>query len=161
MNYPTKPVSKGDLHDNAPNVRNICEKTFRLLVTTQYGSYPHTDDGVFVRRIFHKLRSVASKNFNEPFKGIFDAHGQVPTQGFTHTKRKAKGGSFRVSDGLAVSLSERIPLTSGAESVSFSHLKHKAVSRRDDRAIGFLNTHISILPQILRPNFNRMINDEC
>ena len=31
----------------------------RLLVTTKYGRYPHTDDGVEVRRVFHKLRSIA------------------------------------------------------------------------------------------------------
>ena len=29
-------------------------------------AYPHTDDGVEVRRVFHKLRSLAIENFNEP-----------------------------------------------------------------------------------------------
>lgn len=84
----------GDLHYNAPNVREECEKSQRILVTTQYGPYPHTDAGVEVRRIFHKLRSLAIENFNEHFKGIFDGHGQVPTKGLTNTKRFALGAIF-------------------------------------------------------------------
>ena len=44
-----------------------------------------------MRRIFHKLRSIANENFNEQFKGIFDAHGQVPTKGLTNTRRFALG----------------------------------------------------------------------
>ena len=79
----------GDVHYNAPNVREVCEQTNRLLVTTQYGPYPHTDEGVEVRRIFHKLRSLAIENFNEHFKGIFDGHGQVPTKGLINTQRFA------------------------------------------------------------------------
>jgi hypothetical protein len=84
----------GDLHYNAPNVRELCEQTGRLLVTTQYGPYPHADPGVEVRRIFHKLRSVAIENFNEHFKGIFDGHGQVPTKGLLNTQRFALGAIF-------------------------------------------------------------------
>jgi hypothetical protein len=84
----------GDLHYNAPNVQEECEKSNRILVTTQYGSYPHTDDGVEVRRVFHKLRSLAIENFNEHFKDIFDGHGQVPTKGLTNTKRFALGAIF-------------------------------------------------------------------
>ena len=84
----------GDLHYNAPNVQEVCQQTGRLLVTTHYGPYPHTDPGVEVRRIFHKLRSLAIENFNEHFKGIFDAHGQVPTQGLLNTQRFALGAIF-------------------------------------------------------------------
>jgi hypothetical protein len=84
----------GDLHYNAPNVHEVCEQTDRLLVTTQYGPYPHTDPGVEVRRIFHKLRSLAIENFNEHFKGIFDGHGQVPTKGLVNTQRFALGAIF-------------------------------------------------------------------
>ena len=53
----------GDIHYNAPNVRQACQSTERFLVTTKRGAYPHTDDGVEVRRIFHKLRSMANENF--------------------------------------------------------------------------------------------------
>jgi hypothetical protein len=84
----------GDLHYNAPNVRQACEQTGRILVATQYGPYPHTDSGVEVRRIFHKLRSLAIENFNEHFKGIFDSHGQVPTKGLINTRRFALGAIF-------------------------------------------------------------------
>ena len=95
--YPLPPGARfvlGDLHYNAPNVREVCEQTDRFLVTTQYGSYPHADEGVEVRRIFHKLRSLAIENFNEHFKGIFDGHGQVPTKGLLNTQRFALGAIF-------------------------------------------------------------------
>jgi hypothetical protein len=81
----------GDIHYNAPNVREYGEASGRTLVTTQYGPYPHTDDGVEVCRMFHKLRSLAIENFNEHFKGIFDGHGQVPTKGLINTQRFALG----------------------------------------------------------------------
>jgi len=84
----------GDLHYNALNVLEACEQTGRILVTTKYGPYPHTDAGVEVRRIFHKLRSLAIENFNEHFKGIFDGHGQVPTKGLVNTRRFALGAIF-------------------------------------------------------------------
>ena len=71
----------GDIHYNAANVRQACLRSAqeRFLVTTKRGAYPHTDDGVEVRRIFHKLRSMANENFNEHFKAIFEVHGEVPT----------------------------------------------------------------------------------
>ena len=84
----------GDLHYNAPDVREAWESEERFLVTPQYGPYPHTDDGKEVRRIFHKLRHTAIENFNEHFKGIFDAHGQVPTKGLANTQRFALGAVF-------------------------------------------------------------------
>jgi hypothetical protein len=81
----------GDRHYNTPELREQCEEDGRILITSRYGRYPHTDDGVEVRRIFHKLRSLANENFNEQFKGIFDAHGQVPTKGLINTRRFALG----------------------------------------------------------------------
>ena len=81
----------GDTHYDAENVRDKCERTERFLVTSKRGAYPHTDDGVEVRRIFHKLRSLANENFNEHFKSIFDVHGQVPTKGRVNTARFALG----------------------------------------------------------------------
>jgi hypothetical protein len=77
----------GDRHYNTPAVRHCCERDGRLLVTSRYGRYPHTDAGVEVRRIFHRLRSLAMENFHEHFKGIFDGHGPVPTKGLTNTRR--------------------------------------------------------------------------
>ncbi len=81
----------GDKHYNDPEFHALCAEDERCLVTTRPGRYPHTDDGVEVRRIFHKLRSTAIENFNEQFKGIFDGHQQVPTRGLTNTRRFALG----------------------------------------------------------------------
>ncbi len=53
----------GDTHYDAENVREKCEQTERFLVTSKRGAYPHTDRGVEVRRIFHKLRTLANENF--------------------------------------------------------------------------------------------------
>ena len=68
----------GDRHYNTPELHENCDQADRLKVPTRYGRYPHTDDGVEVRRSFHKLRSIAMENFNELIFGIFDGHGQVP-----------------------------------------------------------------------------------
>ncbi len=84
----------GDTHYNAENVREVCEQTKRFLVTSKRGAYPHTDSGVEVRRIFHKLRSLANENFNEHFKTIFDIHEQVPTKGRLNTARFVLGAVF-------------------------------------------------------------------
>jgi Transposase DDE domain len=46
----------GDTHYDAPNVREVCAQRSLFLVTSKRGSYPHTDAGVEVRRVFHKLR---------------------------------------------------------------------------------------------------------
>ena len=81
----------GDQHYNAPNVRALCQQSDRILVASRHGGYPHTDDGVAVRRVFHKLRSAAIENFNQQCKSIFDAHGAVPTRGLGNTQRFALG----------------------------------------------------------------------
>jgi len=84
----------GDRHYNRDELRELCTQDGRFLITTQYERYPHTDDGVEVRRTFHKLRSVAIENFHEHFKGIFDEHGQIPTKGLLATQRFALGAVF-------------------------------------------------------------------
>lgn len=81
----------GDRHYNAPEVRAVCDRRDRVLITSRYGRYPHHDDGVEVRRVFHKLRSTAIENFNGQFKAIFDVQGAVPTKGLTNTRRFALG----------------------------------------------------------------------
>jgi hypothetical protein len=47
-----------------------------------------------VRRIFHRLRSLANENFNAQLKGIFDCQGQVPTRGLVATRRFVLGAVF-------------------------------------------------------------------
>jgi hypothetical protein len=81
----------GDVHYNDPDLRDLCAERDQILVTTRRGAYPHTDDGVEVRRVFHKLRSLAMENFNEHFKAIFGVHGSVPTKGLRNTQRFALG----------------------------------------------------------------------
>lgn len=84
----------GDTNYQDPALHDACASAGRLLVATRRGAYPHTDDGVEVRRVFHKLRSLAIENFNEQFKGIFDVHGSVPTRGLVRTQRFALGAVF-------------------------------------------------------------------
>lgn len=81
----------GDVAYNDGDLRAQLAGDNRLLVTTQRGPYPHCDDGVEVRRVFHQLRSKSIENFNEQFKAIFDVHGQVPTRGRWRTRRFVLG----------------------------------------------------------------------
>jgi Transposase DDE domain len=85
----------GDTHYNAPNVREAClGKGMFLVASGRRGPYPHTDAGVEVRRILHRLRHVAIENLNEHFKALFEAHGPVPTRGRLDTARFALGAVF-------------------------------------------------------------------
>lgn len=84
----------GDQHYNTPLLRRMCAMQGWLLVATHRGKRQFNDAGREVRRIFHKLRSVAIENFNEHFKGIFDGHTQVPTKGLVATRRFALGAIF-------------------------------------------------------------------
>lgn len=84
----------GDTHYQDPALHAHCAAADRFLVATRRGRYPHTDDGVEVRRVFHKLRSLAIENFNGQFKGIFDVQGSVPTRGLVRTQRFALGAVF-------------------------------------------------------------------
>jgi len=94
----------GDLHYNTPDLHSLCEQDERLLVTTKYGRYPHTDDGVEVRRIFHTHRSLAMENFHEHFKGIFDGHGQVPDLWLTRHPTLRVRSYLRLSTRVTLSL---------------------------------------------------------
>jgi hypothetical protein len=85
----------GDTHYNAQNVREACLAGEMFLVASgRGGPYPHTDAGVEVRRILHRLRHVAIENLNEHFKALFEVHGSVPTRGRLDTARFALGAVF-------------------------------------------------------------------
>jgi hypothetical protein len=84
----------GDTNYQDPALHAHCAADDRFLVATRRGHYPHADDGVEVRRVFHNLRSLAIENFNGQFKGIFDIHGSVPTRGLIRTQRFALGAVF-------------------------------------------------------------------
>ena len=81
----------GDVLDNDPDIRAMCEALGRLLVTPQRGRYPHRDLGIGVRRIFERLRPQASENFNGQFKAIFNCLGRAPTRGLVATRRYVLG----------------------------------------------------------------------
>ncbi|HVA89531.1 MAG TPA: transposase [Chloroflexota bacterium] len=82
----------GDMHYNDPTLHTLVTSAGRLLITTKRGAYPHTDDGVEVRRLFHQLRSHAVENFNAPFKTIFGCLGNGTTRGLISTRLFALGG---------------------------------------------------------------------
>lgn len=84
----------GDQHYNTPLLRGVCQFKGWQLVATHRGKRPQEDVGREVRRILHKLRSLAIENFNEHFKGIFDGHAQVPTRGLVAPRRYALGCVF-------------------------------------------------------------------
>jgi hypothetical protein len=81
----------GDTHYNAPEIRRLCEQANRALVATRRGVYPHHDDGVEVRRIFHKLRSQAIEPFNGLFKNVFEWRTQLPVKGLRRSQLLALG----------------------------------------------------------------------
>jgi len=54
----------GDTTYNDPALHTHRTLHHRTLVTLKRGAYPHTDDRVEVRRLFHQLRSHAIENFN-------------------------------------------------------------------------------------------------
>ncbi len=81
----------GDVHYNDSELRQLCEDANRVLITTRHDAYPHNDGGVEVRRIFHKLRSLAIDHLNQHVTGIFGVHGSVPTKGVRNTQRFALG----------------------------------------------------------------------
>jgi hypothetical protein len=98
----------GDTLYNAPDVRASCERSERVLVASGREPYPHTDAGVEVRRLLHRLRHVAIENFNEHFKAIFDAHGSVPTKGRLDAARFALGAVFVYQLALCFTITSRV-----------------------------------------------------
>jgi hypothetical protein len=103
----------GDTQYNDPAVRDHCFGAGRLLVATRRGRYPHTDDGVEVRRVFHRLRSHAIENFNGQFKSIFGAQRSVPTRGLVRTQRFALGAVLTYQLALLYRFEHRLPLRIG------------------------------------------------
>jgi hypothetical protein len=103
----------GDRHYNRDEVRASCAAQHRVLVCSQYGRYPHQDPGKEVRRVLHKLRSLALENLNEHVKSIFDGHGQVPTKGLTASKRFALGAIFVYQIALLYRHEHDLPLNAG------------------------------------------------
>jgi hypothetical protein len=56
---------------------------------------------------------LAIENFNEPFKGIFDGHSQVPTKGWVKTRRFVLGSLFVYQIALLYRYEQGLPLRVG------------------------------------------------
>lgn len=76
----------GDSHYHTPDLRRQCQGRGWWLVAARRGKYPHTDSGVEVRRIFHKLRSQSIEPFNGLFKNLFEWSDHVPVKGLRRTQ---------------------------------------------------------------------------
>jgi hypothetical protein len=81
----------GDSHYNREPIKQVCPQTKRILVASRKGKPRKKASGREVRKTMHAIRSKTIENFNEQFKGIFDAHAQVPTKGWAATRRWALG----------------------------------------------------------------------
>jgi hypothetical protein len=84
----------GDTHYNTPELRQEWALHNRELVATRRGAYPHREGGVEVRRLLHKLRSLAIEPFNGLFKNIFQWRGQMPVKGLKRCQLFALGAVF-------------------------------------------------------------------
>lgn len=85
----------GDHHYQTEELQAYCLQTGRILVCSRGNRKKLADDpGREVRRVFHKLRSLAIENWNEQFKSVFEGHSQVPTKGKTNTQRFVLGAVF-------------------------------------------------------------------
>jgi hypothetical protein len=107
----------GDTHYNTPDLRHLCQHTGRWLVATRRGKYPHIDNGVEVRRIFHKLRSQAIEPFNGLFKNVFEWGGQVPVKGLRRTQLFVLGAVLLYQLVLLYQWHHRQPLGVGVKAL--------------------------------------------
>lgn len=109
----------GDRHynDEAGQVHTVCRLSNRFLVTTKPGPYPHTDDGVPVRRILHKLRSLAIEPFNGLFKNIFEWDGQVPVKGWQRVRLVVLGAVLVYQLVLLYQFQAGLPLGKGIKAL--------------------------------------------
>lgn len=101
----------GDTHYNDPVLREQCDERGLSLVTTRRGKHPHTDGGVEVRRIFHRLRSQTIEPFNGIFKDLFDWNRRMPVRGLMKTQLLALGGVWLSQ--LALRYQHRLGLEPG------------------------------------------------
>ncbi|HEU0013654.1 MAG TPA: transposase [Longimicrobium sp.] len=80
-----------DSQYNTAELHRLCAAQGCMLIASQKGKQPRTDDGKDVRRMFHALRGIAMENFNSLFKAINDARRSSPTRGLVNTQRFALG----------------------------------------------------------------------
>lgn len=88
----------GDQLYNDKKLRKLSAEVDRELVTTRRNqgskTYPHTDGGVNVRRVFHALRSQTIEPFNSNLKRTFDWLTQAPAKGLNRNQLLVLGAIF-------------------------------------------------------------------
>jgi hypothetical protein len=107
----------GDTHYNTPELRAECALHGRELVATRRRAYPHRDGGVEVRRIFHKLRSLAIEPFNGLFKNIFEWRGQMPVKGLSRCQLLALGAILLYQIALVYQSEQQQPVGVGIKAL--------------------------------------------
>lgn len=103
----------GDTHYNDPELRRQCHRRGCELVATRRGPYPHTDGGVEVRKIFHKLRSQAIEPFNGLFKNVFGWQKNLPVKGLQRSQLLALGAVVVYQVVLLYQHEQHLPLGKG------------------------------------------------
>ena len=103
----------GDTHYNTPEIQAQCARDDRNLVATKRGAYPHQDNGVKVRQLFHQLRSKAIEPFNGLFKNVFDWGGQIPVKGLSRTQLIVLGAILVYQIVLLYQFERNLPLGRG------------------------------------------------
>jgi hypothetical protein len=68
-----------------------CAARDQFLIATHKATSPRNAAGTEVRRVFHRLRSVAMENYNSLFKSTFDFRRPIPTRGLVNTQRFVLG----------------------------------------------------------------------
>jgi transposase len=107
----------GDTHYNTPELREECGLHNRELIATRRGAHPYGDGGVEVRRIFHKLRSLAIEPFNGLFKNIFEWRGQMPVKGLNKCQLLALGAVLLYQIVLTYQYERQQPLGIGIKAL--------------------------------------------
>jgi hypothetical protein len=103
----------GDTHYNDPDLRRQCHRRGCELVATRRGPYPHSDSGVEVRKIFHKLRSQAIEPFNGLFKNVFGWQKNLPVKGLQRSQLLALGAVVVYQVVLLYQHEQHLPLGKG------------------------------------------------
>jgi len=110
----------GDQHYHDEALACLCKQRGCTLVTSFTGKnnpYTHDDDGVKVRQILHKTRSMTIENFNEHFKAIFDVHGSVPTKALVATQRFVLSAVFVYQLAILYSCLQNLDLRIGLKAL--------------------------------------------
>ena len=107
----------GDTQYNDPELRQQCHQRGCDLVATQRGPYPHSDGGVEVRKVFHKLRSQAIEPFNGLYKNVFDWRAKMPVKGLQRSQLLALGAVVVYQLVLLYQHEHNLPLGKGIKSL--------------------------------------------